>query len=625
MSVLSGRRLSAVVAFAAGLAFPGALAAQGRIEYDISFPKAAQHEARVTATFRGIPAGKPLDARMSRSSPGRYALSNFAKNVYDVTAVDGRGRTLNIVRPNPHTWTVAGHDGTVRISYTVWGDRIDGTYLSVDHSHAHINAPATFMYAAGMEASPVRLTIHPRAGWRIATQLAPTSDSLTFAAPNLQYFLDSPVEVGPITVRSWTASHGGKPSTWRLAIHHLGTEAEVDSFAVMAREVVDESIAMWGEPARYDFGTYTFLIDYLPWASGDGMEHRNSTIISSRNNLTNRARRIERLGTLTHEFFHSWNMERLRARAIEPFDFGRENMSSELWLGEGFSDYGRDLIIRRAGFYSDDDFARIVGGAAVSVITSPARAHGSPADMSRLAPFFDGGSYLDPTNRQNTFASYYAWGSVVAFGLDLTLRQKYDKTFDDYMRLLWKDFGRHQSAAFAPLRPYTQADLRNALATLTGDRSFAEDFFKRFIDGRDVPDFAKLLEPAGFRLVIDPEQPYLGASIDNDSGRVFVNWTQEGGSMFDAGISSGDLVYRIGGIPTISADSLNAVIRRRRIGEVVQVEVEQRTVRRTVGMTIRGYRPMRMATFESLGLPVSNDVLEFRRKWLGSKRSAHSN
>jgi predicted metalloprotease with PDZ domain len=391
----------------------------------------------------------------------------------------------------------------------------------------------------------------------------------------------------------------------------------------MGRQVVDEAIAMWGEPAGYDLGTYTFIIDYLPWSGGDGMEHRNSTIISSsRTSLAEQSRRIGALGTFSHEFFHSWNMERLRSKEIEPFEFGDENMSDGLWFGEGFTNYYGPLIIRRAGFTSNEDFAREFSGEIVGTINSPARMHGSPVDMSRLAPFFDGGSASDPTNRQNTFISYYTWGSVVAFGLDLTLREKYGKSLDDYMRQLWKNYGSRQSAGFAPLRPYTVANLRDELGTLTGDAAFAKSFFARFVEGREVPDFAALLEPAGFRLVVDSvEKPFLGASMDNDTARVFINWSQQGGSMYDAGIANGDLVYSIDGIATPSMDSLNEIVARHKVGDVVKVEVEQKRMRRIIPMTIRGRRAMQISTFESLGVPVTPQVQEFRKSWLGSKRA----
>jgi predicted metalloprotease with PDZ domain len=603
------------------LLWPYAASAQKSVEYDISFPNAAEHEARVVATFRGIPRGSALEARMARSSPGRYAASGFAKNVYDVKATDSRSRELGITRPVAHGWNVAGHDGTVRISYTVWGDRTDGTFLSVDHAHAHMNMPATFMFAHGMESAPIRLTIHPQPGWRVATQLSASNDTV-FTAPNMQWFMDSPTEVGPITVRSWTETYKNKPYTWRLAVHHLGNEAQVDSFAVLARAIVDEAIAMWGEPARYDLGTYTFIADYLPWANGDAMEHRNSTILtSSRRTLADRAKRIAALGSLSHEFFHSWNMERLRSKALEPFDFERENISDELWLGEGFTQYYGPLIIRRAGFTSDEEFAQNLAGVVISTINAPARRHGSAVDMSRMAAFLDGGSFSDPTNVQNTFLTYYDWGAAIATGLDLTLRQRFGLSLDDYMRALWRDYGSHQSAAFAPERPYTIRDLRLELATLTRDSGFANDFFRRYIEGRDVPDFASLLSPAGFLLSADSiETPFLGASMDNDTTRVFVNWSQEGGSMYDAGIASGDLVYAIDGASVTSIDSLNAMISRHKVGDVVQVDVEQRRVRRKIPMTFRGRRALKLVTYETAGLPITDQIRQFRKAWLGSKR-----
>jgi predicted metalloprotease with PDZ domain len=605
-----------------GFAFlPLSLGAQQRsVEYDVSFPNAAQHEARVVVTFHGVPRGTPLDARMSRSSPGRYAISTFAKNVYDVAATNGKGRTLEITRPDPHGWTVRGHDGTVRISYTVWGDRIDGTYLSVDRSHAHMNMPATFMFAHGMESAPIKLTIHPLPGWKIATQLAPTRDPSVFTAPNLQWFMDSPTEVGPVTIRSWTETRANKTLTWRLAVHHTGTEADVDSFAVMVHAVVDQEIAMWREPAGYDFGTYTFLFDYLPWASGDGMEHRNSTVITRSTPIADSARRLRNLNTVAHEFFHSWNMERLRSRGIEPFDFDRENMSSELWFGEGFTNYYAPLMIRRAGLYTNDDVVRFVLNPVIDVIQSPARKHGSPVDMSREAPFFDGGSYLDPTNTQNTFISYYTWGSVIALGLDLSLREKYGITLDDYMRRLWRNYGSHQSPAFVPERPYTLSALRKELGALTKDTAFANDYFRRYIEGREVPDFAKLLAPAAFLLSTDSvAQPYLGASFDNDTARVFVNWSREGGSMYAAGIANGDIIYAIDRIPAVSIDSLNAIITRHRVGDVVDVDVMQRSVRRTVPMKIIGRKAMRILSYETAKIPVTPEITRFREGWIGSR------
>src|SRR5690606_8988480 len=150
----------------------------------------------ITVVYTSVPDG-PLELRMSRSSPGRYALHEFAKNVYRVRAVDGAGRELTITRPNPYQWDVAGHDGTVRVTYTLFGDHADGTYTGIDLTHAHMNMPATFMWARGMGERPIAVTFRPPAGseWRVATQLVAAGEPGRYVAPHLQYFLDSPTEL----------------------------------------------------------------------------------------------------------------------------------------------------------------------------------------------------------------------------------------------------------------------------------------------------------------------------------------------------------------------------------------------------------------------------------------------
>ena len=596
------------------------LAFAQRVEYEISFPRAAQHEARVVATFRGVPAGTPLRLRMSRSSPGRYAVHEFAKNVYDVSAVDGRGRTVALTRPDPYGWDARAHDGTVRVSYTVFGDRVDGTYLAVDETHAHMNMPATFMWARGMEAAPIRLTVRPRAGWRVATQLRPTADSTVFTAPNLQWFLDSPTEVGPVSVRSWTLASGARQDTIQLALHHLGTDAQADSFARMTRDVVAEHVAFMGEPPGFDFGRYTFIVDYLPWASGDGMEHRNSTIVSARGVLAGRDAQVARIGTMSHEFFHAWNVERLRPRGLEPFDFERANMSDELWLAEGFTSYVGPLMIRRAGWYTDEEFARQLNSTILQVLESPARAYGSPVEMSRRAPFVDAATAIDPTNFSNIHLSYYTWGAAIAAGLDLTLRTRFGLALDDYMRALWHDYGRRQTAALAPARPYTRDDLRATLGRLTKDTAFANEFFRRYVEGREVVDYAPLLARAGFRLAGDSvPTPFWGASLDGDSTGVFVNWSATNGSLWPAGIVNGDVIHAIDGEAVRTPDALSAIAGRHKVGDVVQVEVTQRAGRRTVPVTLVGTSRPRLVTYESAGLTVTAEQRAFRERWLGRR------
>ncbi|MFO7259825.1 MAG: PDZ domain-containing protein [bacterium] len=616
MSVHSRRAVA--VAFGLLTLLPAALGAQAPVTYEVRFPNAVHHEAEITVTFADLPPG-PLEVRMSRSSPGRYALHEFAKNVYSVSAEDGRGRALTIARPDPYGWTVAGHDGTVRFRYTLFADRADGTYSAIDLTHAHLNMPATFVWARGLEERPIRITFHPPAGsgWKAATQLVPTDDPMTFTAPNLQYFLDSPTELSAFTLREWTITSGGRTQTIRLAVHHAGTEEDVDRYTEMAQKVVAEQIAVFGEAPAFDYGTYTFIADYLPYASGDGMEHRNSTILTSSGSIAANAAGL--LGTLSHEFFHAWNMERLRSRMLEPFDFERANMSDELWFGEGFTSYYDDLTIKRAGLMDLDEYARSIGAVLNAVINSPGRRYHSPVEMSRLAPFVDAAVSLDPTNRANTFLSYYTWGTAIGLGLDLTLRTRFRGiTLDDYMRALWQRYGQ-------PEIPYTIADLERALAEVTGDSAFAADFFDRYIRGRDVPDYEALLAHAGLLLrKANPGRPTLGqAQIRYDGGQAYlVSGTLVGTPLYEAGLDRGDRIISLAGRPVRSDDDVNAVLAAHAPGDVVEIRYEQRGREVTATLRLAEDPRLEVVTYERAGRPVTAEIRRFREAWLGSKAGA---
>src|SRR5437867_7423260 len=315
------------------------------VHYTLTFPEPEHRWMQVEAAFTEL-AQAPLELRMSRSSPGRYSLHDFAKNVYDVHAFGRDGRELpapSVTRPDPYGWTVSGHGGGVTVKYKVHGERIGGTYLAIDANHAHINMPAALMWAHGLEDRPAVVTLQQPAGkhWQVATQLhvngdrspydarRPVPDTFELTAANLQYLMDSPTEFGSIVIREFSVG----PRTFRFAVHHTGTDAELDAFVKDVEKIVQQEGAIYGEYPEYEPGNYTFLAEYLPYSGGDGMEHRNSTVITSSGSI--RDRRMGLLGTVAHEFFHCWNVERIRPRGLEPFDFDRANMSGELWLAEG--------------------------------------------------------------------------------------------------------------------------------------------------------------------------------------------------------------------------------------------------------------------------------------------------
>jgi predicted metalloprotease with PDZ domain len=604
----------AISALLSSLALAAAAQADS-VAYDIRFPNPAHHEAEITIRWSNLPE-RPLEARMSRSSPGRYALHEFAKNVYSVSAVDGRGRPLIITRPDPHSWMVHGHDGTVRLTYTLYADRADGTYSGIDRSHAHLNMPATFMWAPGATDRPIRISFDLPAGsnWRVATQLAPTASPVTFTSPDLQYFMDSPTEVSNFDIRAWTVASGNRRDTIRIALHHRGTDAEFDAYADMARKVVAEQIAVYGNPAPFDYSVYTFLADYLPWAARDGMEHRNSTVLSSTATLADSA--LDLLGTLSHEFFHSWNVERIRPKDLEPFDFSRANMSDALWFAEGVTSYYDDLTIRRAGLLDDARYAAGLAGTINTIVHSPGRAFFSAAEMSMQAPFVDAAVANDPDNRGNTFISYYTWGAGIGLGLDLTLRSRFPGvTLDDYMRAMW---GRHGIAE----RPYAIDDLRLVLGEVTRDQAFADDFFARYIQGHDAVDYEALLAHAGFLVrKASANRPTLGQAFFQvrDNQLILVSPTLIDSPLYEAGLDRGDQIIVLDHEPVGSTEQLDRIVARHKPGDALPIEFYSRGEAHTATITLIEDPRFEVVLYEAAGKEVTPAMQAFRRAWLGSK------
>ena len=599
--------------------------AQAPVTYRVSFPAPEHHYAQIEVTFPNVPAGT-LEARMSRSSPGRYALHEFAKNVFELQAFDGKGKALTTTRPNPYQWDVAGHDGTVRIVYKIYGDHVDGTYLGIDPTHAHMNMPATLLWARGFDDRSVRVTFAAPKNptWVAATQLFPTDDPWTFTAPNLQYLMDSPTELSAQTIRTFKArGPDGREVTIRTAIHHDAGDAEVNEYVTGTAKIVKEQAAVYGEFPEFEPGYYTFLGDYVPWGGGDGMEHRNSTVVASPVSLRTPGMVTDVLDTVSHEFFHAWNVERIRPKTLEPFNFEEANISGELWLAEGFTQYDGNLIMARTGLLTREEVGAGLARAAASVIDNPGRQFRSAVQMSQMAPFTDAARAVDKTNFSTTFISYYTYGSAVALALDLSLRDRSNGriSLDDYMRAMWLAHGKPGGSQPGLVsKPYTLADARARLAEVAGDRAFADEFFDKYVEGREVADYARLLSRAGFVFrKRNPGAAWLGPANLVDSGGTINNLMPWGSPAFDAGLDQGDVIVDVDGKPMASG-VLQAALKARKPGDRLTITYKRRggaTGRTTI--TLKEDPALEAVTLEASGGTLTPAQKAFRDGWLGPK------
>ena len=588
------------------LLFTIGLMAQQPIRYKISFERAVHHEGDIEIQYQGLEPGD-LRIRMSRSSPGRYAAHDFAKNVHAFRAEDEEGNLLDLDRPSPHEWIVKDHKGTVIIRYTLFANHGDGTYAQIDESHAHLNAPASFAFAPELSNNSIELEIVTRKDldWKVATQLKPQGKN-RFFAPNLHYFMDSPIEISNHQVKSFEVESTWGKATINFVLHQENGYTGFDEFAGKAEKIVKEQVRVFGELPQFDYGAYTFLACYAPQVDGDGMEHRNSTILTSTRSLSEGGQE-RNIGTVAHEFFHAWNVERIRPKSLEPFDFEDANISGELWFAEGFTSYYTNLTLCRAGILSQEDYAKRLAGLLSYVINSKGRDLYGPVSMSQQAPFVDAATSVDQVNRENTFISYYSYGNVLGLGLDLLLREMDSgKNLDGFMRMVWVRHGKEEI-------PYTLEDLK----TVLGDYStpeFADAFFSNYIYDSKLPDFNTLLATFGIEISIaNPERPRLGARIIPKDGKwLIASNPTRGTGLYDAGFSKGDLISSIDDKATDGQVSIEEFMKEFKPGQVIRVSYSRfgKTNQKEVKL---GSDP----SFETQLIPDVDEITKERRDaWL---------
>jgi predicted metalloprotease with PDZ domain len=319
-------------------------------------------------------------------------------------------------------------------------------------------------------------------------------------------------------------------------------------------------------------------------------------------------------------------MERIRSKAIEPFNFEEANVSGELWMGEGFTSYYDTLVMQRAGLTPIDQTLTSMAGTINAVVTSPGRQIRSAEEMSRLAPLVDAAAAIDRTNWSNTFISYYTWGEAIGLGLDLTLRDRSDGkvTLDDFMRALWRGFGKPgQKEAGMVATPYTMTDLKVTLGEVVGDRAFADEFFARFIQGHDVVDYARLLARAG--LTTRERTTAVVANTDAltfDAGGAarVANPVPFDSALYKAGVDQDDQILAIDGKTLTNQQALDEVLRNHKAGDAVSIRFVRRSGE-TVNATLVLERSARIeiVRVENSGGALTPEQKRFRDAWLNSR------
>ena len=600
-----------------------------RIKYWLAMPHPTSHlfEVTIEVELPDDPSLTSLDFQMPKWSPGRYAVFDFAKNVQEVKAREacpaGLDCTLpdsNVTRVDDQTWRVGLkriHAGmSLMFSYKVFGNDLSGTFSQLDARHANFNGGCVFMYVVNHKQDPVALSINPPKGWRVVNGRTEKSDQTEFQFPNWDIMTDTPTEISA----GWTDDSftiGGK--TYHVVVHSLGPEAGKRPALVRDLEkIVSTETAMWGPP---EFDSYTFLIHFAnDGHSNDGMEHLTSTQIIQPGALGEGNTYEETLDTAAHEFFHVWNVKRLRPAELGPWDFTRPANTRGLWIAEGITNYYGHLMQRRAGIWNDAKLFGALGEQIADIENSPGSKLMSAEESSLVAPFIDDATHAQQTNLSNTAISYYPKGETIGVVLDLLIRGKTGgrASLDEVMRRMYDEFYLKSPAPTYYLRGrgFAPADFVRVTSEVAGED--LSDFFKRYVRGTETLPYKEAFAQVGLRFVREPRAPVtVGITADEEEKTIFrIANVRPDSPASRAGLQQDDVISIFGGVKLTPAN-LTRTVSRYKPGDRVPLVVQRGD--QTLNLTITMGEPLLFNYRIEEDPNASVEAKALRAAWLNGK------
>ena len=467
------------------------------IAYRIAMPDPASHLFDVRMDVGSI-TGDDLRLQMPVWSPGRYARFDFARTVQSLTITTPDGAPVPWERENGSLWRVrTAGQRQIAVRYHVFANTLSGTFSVLDTAHANWNGASVFLYVVDHKPDPVSLHVDLPVGWHIVNGDARSRDQTDYRFENYDRLIDTPTEVArALMVDSFNVD--GR--LYRTMVHHNGasTAAQRRRFVGDVEKIVRYENGVFGAPP---LEMYTFVFN-IGYAGGDGMEHLYSTQIINRRPWRDEDMPLSGIGTAAHEYFHVWNVKRVRPLALGPFDYTREQYQPSLWVAEGWTQYYGQVALFRAGILPRDGFYSMIANTiARPNLTDPGRKEVSARMASFEAPFWDGaqsGYAVDP----NSFFSYYTKGAGLALYLDLLIRSRTDnaRSLDDAFRNLRRlSWEQPNASYYLQGRGYTEDDVERAVSEAAG--TDLHQWFTSHVGGTEDPDYDTVLSAAGLRLV----------------------------------------------------------------------------------------------------------------------------
>lgn len=571
------------------------------IQYTIIPKNLAGHLFDVTVTV-AAPASDGQVFALPAWIPGSYMIREFARNIVQISA-ESNGKAVALTKVDKHTWRAAPVSGPLTLQYEVYAWDLSVRAAHLDQTHGFFNGTSVFLRVVGQEdiahEVDIRRPLDPAAAtWRVATAMAEQDAKRygfgTYVAANYDELIDHPVEMGDFAVGTFKAH--GVPHD--IVITGRVPNLDMERLQSDLKTLCETQIAFF-EPRtkRAPMDRYVFLT----MAVGDGyggLEHRASTaLICNRNDLPSTSAPkfsepgdgyVKFLGLCSHEYFHTWNVKRIKPAAFAPYDLQTETYTPLLWLFEGFTSYYDDLLLLRSGLITEAVYLKLLGKSVGGVLRGSGRTKQSVADSS-----FDAWSkyYRQDENAPNAIVSYYGKGSLIALAFDLTIRAKTEgrKSLDDIMLALWQRFGHDFYPSVG--RGVTEAEVEALFDEVSGLK--LKPMFERYVRGTEDLPLAKLYAPFGVKLTDERKnaKPSLDVSIGREGADCKLSQVHEGGAAHAAGLSAGDLLVAVDGLRvTGNPNNLDGLLSRFKVGDTVAVHAFRRDELMKFDVVLQGDR-----------------------------------
>jgi predicted metalloprotease with PDZ domain len=577
------KRLVGVVMFLAAMALsvhPAATAARAAkpsaapLKYELAFEHPNTHLLDVTIHASDLK-GATVEFAIPDWAPGSYYIENYSANVQRFRATSADGKALSWRKTDSQTWQIDLAGATaVTISYQVFANTLQNNIAQYNERHAFIGGPSVWMYLVDGKDRPIELSVAAPSGWKIATGMEHTSDH-TFAAADYNWFADAPFEISDFAEKDFEVLG----TTYHVIVHDVENKKDFTKFANDLQKTVATIVPLFqsvtGTPQAAPFKDYYFIFHIWP-QTGGGLEHLNSTQINFTTDWdsteplpgTTLNQYDLKLFVAAHEFFHAWNVKRLRPLPLGPFDYTQMVHTPSLWISEGLTSYYGSLSVERAGLVPPQQYLDGIARLITNFEAKPGRKERSIEDTSWDTWFSNPMSISQANNLANTYYSYYDGGQIMGHILDFAIRDNTNnqKSLDDWMRLLYSRYA-------LPKPGFKPEDAIHAANEVAGKD--VSDVFRRYISGIEPIPYEQYFALAGIEVTkkVDPDKAWVGIEVKkSDDGHAQIRNVIPGSPAENAGLSNDDVIYAIDS-RALEADGVNAQLSSRKPGDTLRITV----------------------------------------------------